>query len=116
MILRFPGGSSNTVSRKYCPGIMTKITEKVLSEGFKYYDWNVMSGDSGDVKTKEAVYANVTKGLKPGRDNIVLMHDFSGNNKTLEALPGIIDYGLANGYKFEVITTNTEMVRQKIQN
>lgn len=116
MILRFPGGSSNTVSRKYCPGIMTKITEKVLSEGFKYYDWNVMSGDSGDVKTKEAVYANVTKGLKPGRDNIVLMHDFSGNNKTLEALPGIIDYGLANGYKFEVITPNTEMVRQKIQN
>ena len=116
MILRFPGGSSNTVSRKYCPGIMTKITEKVLSEGFKYYDWNVMSGDSGDVKTKEAVYANVTKGLKPGRDNIVLMHDFSGNNKTLEALPEIIDYGLANGYKFEVITPNTEMVRQKIQN
>ena len=44
------------------------------------------------------------------------MHDFSGNNKTLEALPGIIDYGLANGYKFEVITPNTEMVRQKIQN
>lgn len=116
MILRFPGGSSNTVSRKYCPGIMTKITEKVLSEGFKYYDWNVMSGDSGDVKTKEAVYANVTKGLKPGRDNIVLMHDFSGNHKTLDALPEIIDYGLANGYKFEVITTNTEMVKQKIQN
>lgn len=116
MILRFPGGSSNTVSKKYCPGIMSKITQKVLSEGFKYYDWNVMSGDSGDVKTKEAVYSNVTKGLKPGRDNIVLMHDFSGNNKTLEALPGIIDYGLANGYKFEVITTDTEMVRQKIQN
>ena len=116
MIVRFPGGSSNTVSKKYCPGVMTKISEIILSRGFKYYDWNVASGDSGDVKTKEGVYNNVTKGLKPGRNNIVLMHDFSGNNKTLEALPDIIDYGLSNGYKFEVITTDTEMVRQKIQN
>ena len=115
-ILRFPGGSSNTVSRKYCPGIMTAITKKVLDEGFKYYDWNVASGDSGDVNTKEAVYHNVTKGLKPGRNNIVLMHDFSGNKKTLEALPEIIDYGLANGYTFEVINTDTEMVTQRVQN
>ncbi|MBP3502215.1 MAG: polysaccharide deacetylase family protein [Clostridia bacterium] len=115
-VLRFPGGSSNTVSKKYCKGVMTGISQKVLKEGFKYYDWNVMSGDSGDVKTKEAVYNNVTKGIKPGRNNIVLMHDFSGNNKTLEALPGIIDYGLSNGYRFDVITTDTEMVTQKIQN
>lgn len=116
MIVRFPGGSSNTVSRKYCPGVMTAISQKILGEGFKYYDWNVASGDSGDVKTKEGVYNNVTKGIKPGRNNIVLMHDFSGNNKTLEALPDIIDYGLKNGYRFDVITTDTEMVTQKIQN
>ena len=44
------------------------------------------------------------------------MHDFSGNNKTVEALPEIIDYGLSNGYRFEVITTDTDMVRQTIQN
>ena len=115
-IIRFPGGSSNTVSKKYCEGIMTQITKKVLDEGFKYYDWNVLSGDSGDVKTKEAVYDNVIKGIKPGRSNFVLMHDFNGNNKTLEALPQIIDYGLSNGYKFEIITTDTEMLTQKIQN
>ena len=116
MITRFPGGSSNTVSRKYCAGVMTAISQKILSEGFKYYDWNVASGDSGGVKTKEGVYNNVTKGIKPGRNNIVLMHDFSGNNKTLEALPDIIDYGLKNGYRFDVITTDTEMITQKIQN
>jgi len=116
MITRFPGGSSNTVSRKYCKGIMTDISQKLLKEGFKYYDWNVASGDSGDVKTADAVYNNVTKGIKPDRNNIVLMHDFSGNNKTVEALPRIIDWGLANGYRFEVITTDTEMITQKIQN
>ena len=115
-ILRFPGGSSNTVSKKYCEGIMTEISQKVLNEGFKYYDWNVLSGDSGDVKTKEGVYNNVINGIKPGRSNIVLMHDSSKNNKTLEALPEIIDYGLSNGYIFEVITTDTEMITQKIQN
>lgn len=116
MIVRFPGGSSNTISKRYCAGVMTQISQKILSEGFKYYDWNVASGDSGDVKTKEGVYNNVTKGIKPGRNNIVLMHDFSGNNKTVEALPDIIDFGLKNGYRFEVITTDTEMVTQKIQN
>lgn len=115
-LLRFPGGSSNTVSRKYCSGVMSAISKKVLNEGFKYYDWNVMSGDSGDVKTKEAVYNNVTKGLKPGRDNIVLMHDFSGNTKTLNAIADIIDYGLANGYVFEALTTDVPMVTQKILN
>lgn len=115
-VIRFPGGSSNTVSRKYCPGVVTNVSKKLLEAGFKYYDWNVASGDSGDVKTKEGVYNNVTKGIKPGRNNIVLMHDFNGNNKTMEALPDIIDFGLKNGYKFEVITTDTEMITQKIQN
>lgn len=115
-IIRFPGGSSNTVSRKYCSGVVTNASKKLLEAGFKYYDWNVASGDSGDVKTKEGVYNNVTKGIKPGRNNIVLMHDFSGNNKTMEALPDIIDFGLKNGYEFEVITTDTEMITQKIQN
>lgn len=115
-IVRFPGGSSNTVSKKYCVGVMSGISKKILDEGFKYYDWNVLSGDSGNVKTKEGVYNNVVNGIKPGRSNIVLMHDFSGNDKTLEALPEIIDYGLANGYRFEVITEETEMITQKIEN
>ena len=115
-IVRFPGGSSNTVSKKYCEGVMSRISKKILDEGFKYYDWNVLSGDSGDVDTKEEVYNNVAKGIKPGRNNIVLMHDFKGNNKTLEALPEIIDYGLNNGYKFDIITTETEMITQTIQN
>lgn len=116
MITRFPGGASNTVSRKYCSGVVSAASKKLLENGFKYFDWNVASGDSGDVHTADAVYNNVTKGIKPGRNNIVLMHDFSGNNKTAEALPRIIDWGLANGYRFEVITPDTEMITQKIQN
>lgn len=114
-IIRFPGGSSNTISR-YNPGIMTKLTKEVVEKGYRYFDWNVSSGDAGDVKTADAVYKNVTKGLSKKRINVVLMHDFSGNKKTLKALPKIIDYAIENGYKFSNITTNTPMVTHKVNN
>lgn len=114
-LIRFPGGSSNTVS-KFNPGIMTNLAMNLLEKGYKYYDWNVASGDSGDVKTKEAVYNNVTKGIRKNRNNIVLMHDFSGNSKTLNALRDIIKYGKANGYTFERITESTPMITQNIVN
>ena len=29
-IIRFPGGSSNTISKKYCPGVMTEVTRKSI--------------------------------------------------------------------------------------
>ena len=115
-IIRFPGGSSNTVSKKYNKGIMTRLTKEVLNRGFKYYDWNVSSEDAGGAKTSKQVYNNVTKGLKKNRANIVLMHDFGGNTKTLNALSDIIDYGLKNGYTFKTITINTPMVTHNVNN
>lgn len=115
-IVRFPGGSSNTVSKNYCEGVMTQISQRILSEGYRYYDWNVDSCDAGGAKNKDAVFNNVTSSLKHGRSNVVLMHDFSGNTKTLEALPDIIDYGLENGYVFDIITDETPMVTHSILN
>lgn len=115
-IIRFPGGSSNTISRKYCQGVMTQVTQMALDEGFRYFDWNVGSDDSGKAKTTDEVYNNVIKELKAGRNNVVLMHDFSGNKKTLNALEKIIDYGLNNGYIFRNITDNTPMVIHKVNN
>ena len=44
-IIRFPGGASNTISRRYSPGIMSILTKEVLNRGYRYYDWNVSSGD-----------------------------------------------------------------------
>lgn len=32
-IIRFPGGSSNTVSKDYCPGIMTQLVNDVTARG-----------------------------------------------------------------------------------
>ena len=114
-ITRFPGGSSNTVSR-YNQGIMTKLVKEVPARGYKYFDWNVSSGDAGGAKTSQDVYNNVTKGLSPNRANVVLMHDFSGNTKTLNALSDIIDYGIKNGYTFSNITESTPMVTHGVNN
>lgn len=115
-ITRFPGGSSNTVSRKYCPGIMTTLSKEVVNRGFTYFDWNVNCGDADTAKTSSAVYNNVVKGLSKSRANVVLMHDFANNTKTINALADIIDYGYANGYTFQRITEDTPMVTHKPNN
>ena len=114
MYIRFPGGSSNTVSRRYCKGIMTELTKEVLSKGFKYYDWNISSGDAGGAKDSKAVYKNVTKNLSKKRGNLVLCHDI--HLKTLEALPDIIKYAKKEGYTFARIDDNTPMYAQHINN
>ena len=115
-IIRFPGGSSNTISRKYCEGVMTELTKRVVDEGFRYFDWNVDSDDAGKVKTSQDIYNNVVSGIKPGRENVVLMHDFAKNDKTVNALEAIIDYGLQNGYVFRKITDETKMVTHSVNN
>jgi len=116
MIIRFPGGSSNTVSRKYSLGIMTTLANDVIDKGYHYFDWNVSSGDAGGAKTKEDVYKNVISGLSKRRSNVVLMHDYANNYKTLNALDDIISYGLNNNFTFEAMDMDTEMIRHKVNN
>ena len=113
-IIRFPGGSSNTVSRKYSPGIMSRLTKSTLEKGFKYYDWNLSSGDAGGTTEASGVYNNVIRGLKKERANMILMHDIKPY--TRDALRNIIKFGKENGYKFEKITMDTYMVTQNVNN
>lgn len=114
-IIRFPGGSSNTVSRKYSQGIMTTLTSEVLRRGFKYYDWNLSSGDaSGGNISSEYVKNNVINNLKKNRVNMVLLHDIKV--VTRDAIRDIIRYGKDNGYSFERITMDTSMITQRVNN
>lgn len=114
MIIRFPGGSSNTVSR-FNPGIMTTLTKEVKMQGYHYFDWNVGSGDAGEARNPDDVYRNVVNSLG-NKNNVVLMHDYSGNYKTLNAIRNIIRYGKNNGYTFERITLATPEVHHRIAN
>ena len=115
-IIRFPGGSSNTVSRKYQSGIMTTLTSEVLSRGYRYHDWNVDSEDAGRCAggSSSCVYSNVVNSLSLSRCNMVLMHDIK--SYTANAIADIIHYGKEHGYTFEVITMDTPMVTQRVNN
>ena len=114
-IIRFPGGSSNTVSRRYMNGIMTTLTNEVVNRGFKYYDWNLSSGDAEGGRPSATDISNkVINNLRRDRVNMVLMHDIK--TYTRDALRSIIRYGKENGYTFEQITMDTEMVRQRVNN
>ena len=115
-IIRFPGGSSNTISKKYCKGVMTELVNRVIELGYRYFDWNVDSDDAGHAKTSHDIYNNVTSGIKPERKNVVLMHDFAGNYKTIDALDSIISWGLEQGYVFRKITDETPMVTHGVNN
>lgn len=113
-IIRFPGGSSNTISKKYREGIMTYLTNEVLKKGYKYFDWNINSGDAGGVNTKDGVVRFVTSKLSHEKPNIVLMHDIKTHTK--DALYDIISYGKANGYTFLPLTINDEIMTQGVNN
>lgn len=114
-IIRFPGGSSNTVSRRYSVGIMSTLTNEVINRGYRYYDWNISSGDAeGGRPSPEKIKNNVVNSLRKDRVNMVLMHDIK--TYTRDALRDIIRYGKNNGYTFEKITMNTQMVKQRVNN
>ena len=113
-IVRFPGGSSNTISRRYSSGIMSRLTTELLNRGYKYYDWNISSGDAGSTTDPSGVYSNVVNSLRTDRANMILMHDIK--SYTRDALRDIIRYGKNNGYRFERITLDTEMVTQRVNN
>ena len=113
-IIRFPGGSSNTVSRHYQEGIMSILTNQVIEKGYYYYDWNISSGDAGEYKDSESIIKQVTRSLSKDRTNMVLMHDIKPY--TRDALRSIIKYGKEHGYHFDKITPGTKMVRQRVNN
>ena len=114
-IIRFPGGSSNTVSKDYCPGIMTQLVNDVTARGLLYCDWNVSSGDA-DPKpiSTEQVVQNVISGVQSHNVSVVLQHDIK--EFSVNAVEQIIQWGQANGYTFLPLTTSSPMSHHRINN
>lgn len=112
--IRFPGGSSNSVS-KFNRGIITRLANKLKDQGYKYYDWNIDSNDAGGASS-EQVYSNVIGALENNDRNIsmVLMHDTKVSTK--DALENIIKKALEMGYTFGNINDYTPEVHHYINN
>lgn len=85
---RFPGGSSNTVSKVS----MREFADFLDSQDMVFYDWNISSGDGGrrllDVDT---LVKNCTSDLEQMSTAVVLMHDSAEKRTTVDALPQIIE-------------------------
>lgn len=84
---RFPGGSSNTVSKVDMQELIVWVNENDIT----YYDWNIMSGDavSGHL-SKEAIVDNCLENIDNQSVSMILMHDAADKKTTVEALPEII--------------------------
>ncbi len=114
-IFRFPGGSSNTVSQKYMRGIMSALAIETETRGYRYFDWNISSGDaSGQALSSNQIANNVIKSLGNNQTYVILQHDIKQNS--VKAVSSIIEYGLANGYNFAPLTIESPTVHSKISN
>ena len=113
-IIRFPGGSSNTVSR-FNPGIMTRLTQLVEERGFYYHDWNVDSEDAAGANEERQMNNVMTYSPKHEVVNL-LMHDSGNKYATVNSLEAKIKYYLDNGYSIEPITPSSPCVHHGVNN
>lgn len=110
-ICRFPGGSSNQVSRVDMQELFDWLAEK----GIQYYDWNISSGDAvASGLATQTIIQNCTKGLERYGSAMILMHDAAEKHTTVEALPVIIEYGMKmEDTVFLPITEETTLIQHK---
>jgi uncharacterized protein YbbC (DUF1343 family)/peptidoglycan/xylan/chitin deacetylase (PgdA/CDA1 family) len=111
-VFRYPGGSTNTVSKKYqnpnvynnSHTVMQDIKAEAAKRGYVFIDWNISNGDaSSNHYTPESALANVKSQVKHQREIVVLMHDASTKAATAQSLPAVIQYLKQQGYRFDVI-------------
>ncbi len=117
MLVRFPGGSSNTISRKYCQGIMTTLTKEVTKRGYTYFDWNLDSFDASAVHVSaDKIVRCSTSGIGNMNEIVLLMHDAQAKTTTVDALPDIIKAYRDAGYRFDVLSKDTFTCHHTVNN
>lgn len=107
--VRFPGGSSNKVSK--VP--MSDIIKYIHAQDMEYFDWNISASDAVNTAlAPEAILANVTNGIDKYETDVILLHDTGNRKSTVDALPMIIENIKAReGYELLPIDENTELVQ-----
>lgn len=108
-LYRFPGGSSNTVSRIDMLQLIDFLNEREV----RYMDWNVSSGDGGSrILSVNELVRNCTMNIEDNAVSVILLHDSTDKKTTVEALPTIIETILAlEDTEILPITDQTELVQ-----
>lgn len=112
-LYRFPGGSSNTVSR-FNRGIVTRLAEELGRLQYRYFDWNVYSGDAGETQSRERVAQNIISGCEGKSCAVVLQHDTK--SFSVDAVEEVLQWGIANGYSFKALDLNSPGAHHAIAN
>ncbi len=107
-LYRFPGGSNNGSSY-----VVNSIIEEMRRRGFTHFDWNVSSGDGSNLTTSQNIIDNICTTIKYVENPVVLMHDGSGKNATLAALPTVLQKLSDAGYEFRSLDQHSEPVQYR---
>ena len=113
-LLRFAGGSSNTISRNYSEGIMSRLTLKVQQEGYTYFDWNVLSGDAGETTDPKKIAQNIRDGISYYNTSVVLCHDTHAY--TVEAIEELLKTVSKQGYTFAALEPDSYSAHHGVNN
>ena len=113
-MFRFPGGSSNTVSRKTTPGIMKTLVQQANEKGLSYFDWNVASGDAANNISGAEVLQNCKVGVANFKNAVVLCHDVK--EYTVNVMDEFITWALSKGYTFAALTPESDGAHHQVNN
>lgn len=105
---RFPGGSSNQVSKVSIKKCISYLNQK----GITYFDWNVVNGDAtGKNYTEKQMVTTVMEGVHKNNNSIVLMHDTVSRDTTVKSLPTLIKKLKKEGYVILPISDYTNPIQ-----
>lgn len=101
-IVRFPGGSGTCNAS---PALIKKIKAELTRRGYRYYDWDVESGDQ-TVKVNSAGFIadKMVNGTKDRHRVIMLLHDSPKPKTSCEAVKLAIPRLREQGYTFDKLT------------
>lgn len=96
-LFRFPGGSSGG----HYDSLKSKAREMLDKAGVAYTNWNCMTGDAEGKKTVESQLKTLYETAGDETSLVILMHDASDKDATVQALPSIIEHYQGLGYEFK---------------
>ena len=105
-LMRFAGGSSNTMAVWQSPDIMENLVNQAAGKGFQYFDWNVSSGDGAAEGDSAMVISKITDQIRNFDESVVLCHDTK--EYTVNAMEYLIPWLLDNGYTLRPLTVDSE--------
>lgn len=115
-LIRFPGGSSNTVSRSYRTGIMSTLTKEVEKRGYVYFDWNGANNDAAGINYTSSQMYRFAIASNGKKEIVMLMHDAGYKENSVASLESIVEFYQSQGYVLMALHENSFTAHHKVAN